>query len=126
MFDRSTTLIGTAWVLGAVGVFTVLSCSDSTADFGEPLSITLTVDRSSGTAGVDLFTFRYDASGSQLLGVVLEFGDGQADSVAGQGGSTARATRTHLYEIPGTYSANARVVEALGATLADTVVVQIQ
>ena len=120
---------GPPWPLGLVLLFLFLgplSCSTSTADVGKALSIELSVDRTSGVAGVDVFTFRYEASGQDLLGVVLEFGDGQADSLATLGSTTAGATRPHTYVDPGSYSAIARVLEAFGQLLADTVMVRVQ
>lgn len=103
-----------------------LACTDTSVGGGNPLSITLTVDPSVGTAAVDTFTFQYQAEGTDLLGVVLEFGDGQVDSLSALGAVTAGATRLHVYEDPGTYSAIASVIEAVGATLADTVSVEVQ
>lgn len=103
-----------------------LGCSDSSIGGGNPLSITLTVDPVVGVAAVDTFTFQYDAEGTDLLGVVLDFGDGQVDSLSALGAVTAGATRLHVYEDPGTYSAIASVIEAVGATLADTVSVEVQ
>ncbi len=84
------------------------------------------MDKASGIAGVDGFTFRYDAAGRDLLGVVLNFGDGQADSLSTQGSTKAGATRSHIYELPGTYFAFARVLESFGAVLADTVMVEVR
>jgi hypothetical protein len=89
-------------------------CSSSSADFGGPLSITLTVDRTSGRATVDEFAFHYEASGTELLGVVLDFGDGQVDSLSAQGASRAGAIRIHVYELAGMFSATAREVPTQG------------
>jgi hypothetical protein len=112
--------------LAAMSLLGALGCSDTTVDIGNPLSISLTVDRTSGVAGVDTFTFQYSARGTGLLGVVLEFGDGQADSLATLGASEAGATRKHVYAEPGSYAASARAEEALGARRADTLMVQVQ
>lgn len=104
----------------------VLACSSSSVEIGKPLAIELTVDRSIGVAAADTFTFRYEATGQNLLGVVLAFGDGQADSVAAQGATSAGAIRSHVYEFPGTYAAYARAIESFGEAMADTVVVEVQ
>jgi len=117
---RSVAALAAAILAAAAG------CSSASTDVGEPLSITLSVDRSSGAAAVDVFSFHYEATGTDLLGIVLEFGDGQADSLAAQGAARASATRSHVYETPGTYSASAWAHEALGATKADTVVVEVR
>jgi hypothetical protein len=101
-------------------------CTSTSTDSGEPLSITLTVDRTAGSAAVDTFTFQYSATGSELLGIVLDFGDGQVDSVAALGASRAGATRPHVYQTAGTFEAFARALEAFGSVLADTVVVEVQ
>jgi hypothetical protein len=103
-----------------------LGCSSSSTDAGEPLSITLTVDRTTGLAAVDTFSFHYEATGTDILGVVLDFGDGQADSLSALGAARAGATRNHVYGSAGVFSASARVLEAFGDLLADTVVVEIE
>ena len=114
------------FLLVAALVLSGAACSESSADIGEPLSITLTVDRNTGSAAVDTFTFEYDATGTELLGIVLDFGDGQVDSVAALGASRAGATRPHVYQTAGTFEAFARALEAFGSVLADTVVLQVQ
>jgi hypothetical protein len=101
-------------------------CSSTSTDFGQPLSITLTADRDVAVAGVDTVTFRYDAAGTDLVGIVLNFGDGQVDSLSAQGATTAGATREHLYSDPGTFFAVAEVLEAFGGSLADTVVIEVR
>jgi hypothetical protein len=101
-------------------------CSSTSTDFGQPLSITLTADRDVAVAGVDTVTFRYDAAGTDLVGIVLDFGDGQVDSLSAQGATTAGATREHVYADPGTFFAVAEVLEAFGGSLADTVVIEVQ
>ena len=103
-----------------------IGCSDSSTDIGESLSIVLTVDPSSGQAGADIFSFHYEATGTELLGIVLDFGDGDIDSLSAQGASSAAATRNHVYESVGVYSASALAFEALGASAADTVLVDVR
>ncbi len=103
-----------------------LACSGGSVEVGNPLTISLTVDRTVGTAAVDTFTFQYQATGTNLLGVVLEFGDGQADSLAGQGASSAGARRKHVYAEEGTYRAVARAEEAFGDEVSDTVLVEVR
>ena len=116
--SRGLFLVG-ALLAGGMG------CSSSSTDVGEPLSITLTVDRTTGLAAVDTFSFHYEATGTDILGVVLEFGDGQEDSLSALGAARAGATRNHVYGSAGVFSASARVLEALGALRADTVVVEV-
>ena len=126
MFDRIEGLTILLCLMGVLLLWGVGACSSTTTDFGEPLSIALTVDRAVGVAGVDTFSFRYDATGTSLMGIVLEFGDGQADSLSAQGATSAGATRSHVYAVPGAFSAVATVLEAFGEARADTVVVEIQ
>ena len=102
------------------------ACSPAGTETGEPLSVELTVDRTSGEVGVDAFTFHLDATGRNLSSVVLEFGDGEGDSLAASGSTSAGMTRSHVYEAPGSYSAVARAVETSGEVLADTIVVTVQ
>lgn len=107
-------------------VMAASACARTSTDVGEPLSITLTVDRTSGRAGLDTFSFHYEVAGTDLLGVVLDFGDGQVDSLAAMGAARAAATREHVYASPGTYSASAKAQEAFGNAKADTVTVVVQ
>jgi hypothetical protein len=126
MTERTT---GAAPFLGLLGVLLLCwagGCSSTSTDFGQPLSITLTADRDVAVAGADTVTFRYDAAGTDLVGIVLDFGDGQADSLSAQGATTAGATREHVYADPGTFFAVAEVIEAFGESLADTVVIEVQ
>jgi hypothetical protein len=118
--------VGVGWVLSAALVAAGTACTDTSAGVGEPLTLRLTVDRTAGLAAVDTFTFQYEATGTDLLGVTLEFGDGQVDSLSTLGASSAAATRSHVYAAAGRYSAIARVIEALSSTLSDTVVVEVQ
>ena len=124
-FRNSLSFLKTTPLLAGVLLFG-LGCSDTSIGGGNPLSITLTVDPAVGAAAADTFTFQYEATGTDLLGVVLHFGDGQVDSLSALGAVTASATRLHTYEDPGTYSAIASAVEAVGGTLADTVSVEVQ
>ena len=72
------------------------------------------------------YRFHYEVTGTDLLGITLDFGDGQVDSLSAQGASRAGATRIHVYESAGTFSAHARAHEAFGAVRADTVVVEVR
>ena len=116
---------GRLFLIGAL-LAVASGCSSSSTDVGEPLSITLTVDRTTGLAAVDTFSFHYEATGTDILGVVLDFGDGQADSLSALGAARAGATRNHVYGSAVVFSASARVLEAFGDLLADTVVVEIE
>lgn len=103
-----------------------MGCSSTSTDVGGVLSMTLTVDRTTGLAAVDTFSFHYEATGTELLGIVLDFGDGQVDSLSALGATRAGATRTHVYGSAGVFSASARVLDVLGVLRADTVVVEVQ
>lgn len=110
------------WTLVA-SVVALLACSEVTVEGGGPLTFSLTADQTTGSVGTEL-TFRYQAGGTALDGIVVEYGDGTADSVAAFGAQTASGFVTHAFAAAGTYVVEGRV-EQFGQRLEDEVEVQI-
>jgi len=67
-----------------------------------PLSLTLEVDRTSAVVGGQ-FEFTFGAEGQNLVGLVIDFGDGVSDSIPLFGAQSAAGLRDHSYETPGTF-----------------------
>lgn len=101
-----------------------LACSDVTFEGGGPLSITLSADQTAPTAGGTV-TFSYDAVGSILVGIILDYGDGTADSVAASGAQTAVGHLAHTYEAAGTFTAEATVLDNLQGSATAQVQIQV-
>ena len=61
----------------------------------------------------DTVTFTVNATGNNLFGVVLEFGDSDVDQYATNGALTARVTFKHAYNAAGTFTVRAVVSDAI-------------
>lgn len=103
------------------------ACSESLVEGGHPHTAELTVDRTSAAVG-DSIVFTVEGSGQLLAGLAIEFGDGEADTLAAEGAVIGALTRKHAYEEAGTYQAVGTVADGtnLGVVeLKDTVTIQI-
>ena len=61
----------------------------------------------------DTVTFTVNATGNNLFGVVIDFGDATGDQYATGGALTARVTFKHAYDTSGTFTARATVTDAI-------------
>ena len=77
-------------------------CSDIKITGAKPLTFTLDADRTSAPVGVEI-EFHFEATGTYLNGVILEYGDGASDSIVMNGAQTASGRRKHAYDDAGTY-----------------------
>ena len=75
-----------------------------------PISITMTVDRSTVAVG-DSVTFNIDAQGGNLRGVDIDYGDGRTESIPTVGARTAGIRRRHAYSAAGQYTTTATVAD---------------
>jgi len=89
-------------------------------EIGGPLEISVQVTQAERTLGQE-HEFRLQARGRQLLGVILEYGDGRVDSIQAFGAQSITHGETHTYEAAGSYSVRAVVEEAGGAVARDSV-----
>lgn len=89
-----------------------------------PLMIELSVTPASAAVGTEV-TYRFEASGDQLRGVIVYFGDGAIDSVATLLARTAQGNVTHVYNMPGAYTARAVVIDGVFDEAEDTATVVI-
>ncbi len=114
----ATVLVAAAGLLAA--------CSDSLVEGGRPLTVSISADKSVAAVG-DSIVYRVEATGNNLVGLVVDFGDGVADSTSASGAVSAGVVRSHIYAEAGDYWAKATAVDVQGVTveLSDSVAVQI-
>ena len=88
----------------------VTACLDSTLD-PLPLDIGLQANRLTATTG-DTINFLVTAQGGSLIGVEMDFADGNTDSYVAFGARTAHITFKHVYLSTGTFLVDAKVTDA--------------
>jgi PKD repeat protein len=104
---------------------TAAACLDESITGTRPLSFSFDPITGSPAVG-DSVGFSYDATGTGIFGVILDFGDGAVDTVENQSSSVVsmQGTINHAYTDAGTYEVTGRV-EAPGGVRADTLEVVI-
>jgi hypothetical protein len=113
----------TAWAAIALAV-AAAACSEVTFEGGGPVSITLNADKTTAKVGQNVL-FSFDAVGSILDGVTLDYGDAVADTMYTLGSVTAHGQFLHAYTAAGTYRAIGTAWDARQGPASDTVVIQI-
>ena len=96
-------------------LFIVLLLAGSCRQTTEPpvsLVVSLESSRSTATRG-DTITFTVNATGNNLVGVVIDFGDQTGDLFATSGASTARVTFKHVFQATGSFTVSAVVTDAI-------------
>jgi hypothetical protein len=104
-----------AWWTGMAVACAVaaVACSETTVETGGgPLSIELIVTPTTQTLG-DSVVVRTSAQGTALAGTILDYGDGQVDSIPGANASTQGAVRGYTYQAVGTYTITATVEDVV-------------
>jgi hypothetical protein len=61
----------------------------------------------------DTVTFQVTATGNNLVGVTIDFGDSSTDQYATGGALTARVTFKHVYNAAGSFTARVTVTDAI-------------
>ena len=100
------------------------ACSDVSFEGGGPVLVTLISDRTTATTGQNI-AFDVEARGSILDGVIIDYGDGVADTMYTLGAMRASRQFLHAYESAGTFAAVGTAYDAIRGQASDTVVVQI-
>lgn len=108
-------LLLSAIALGACGDFSV-TIRDT--------DVTLTSDRTTATPG-EAFRIRYEAQGRSLNRLVIDFGDGAADTVGLQGAVTATGFRDHAYGTSGVFVVTGTLQELEGTEANSNVTVTV-
>ena len=102
----------------------VAACSDITFVGGGPVTIELSVDRSSVAVG-DSVTFTYEVKGTYVVGIVFEYGDGVVDSVSALGAQRASGEVSHAFGLPGSYTVKGRAEDNATGTATAQVLVEV-
>jgi len=100
------------------------ACEVGILDESRPLAVEIELLAGNLEVGQEL-SFQAEATGSQLGLLVIRFGDGAADSLAGRGAQTMRHRVEHTYGEPGTYRVQATVLELAGNNLTDELTIEI-
>lgn len=111
-------------VLTLCAALSAAACSDITFEGGGPVTIQLSADRTDLPAGGSV-TFTYDVRGTYLSGVVIDYGDGVADSVFTQGAQSAAGVVSHAFELPGSYTVIGKAEDSATGTATAEVVIQV-
>jgi PKD repeat protein len=116
------TRTGTAAVV--LAAFAAWGCSDIKVSGPQPLSFTLSADPMSAPTGVEI-EFHFEATGTYLNGVILEYGDGKSDSIPMNGAQSASGRRKHAYDVAGDYTVIGTLEDAAEGPLTRQVQVSI-
>src|SRR5688572_29056408 len=91
-----------------------------------PVSLVVTVEASRATAARgDTITFTVHATGNNLVGVMIDFGDQTSDLYATGGARTARVTFKHVFQAAGSFTVSAVVTDAIVGEKGSTIAVVI-
>lgn len=111
-------------VAAVVLAATLGACTDVAFEGGGPLTFDLTADRATARTGQDV-TFSFTAKGTALDGIIVDFGDGKADTLQTANATTASGRFVHAYATVGTFTAVGTVWDAQQGPATDQVVIQI-
>jgi hypothetical protein len=100
------------------------ACSAVTVADSRPTAVDLTASPTAAPVNQAVH-FSYTASGVALSGLLLEYGDGTADTVDLGGSQTASGTLPHSYTDGGTFTARATLNDVGFGVVADSVEVTI-
>ena len=125
MFSQTTRILA----LGALSLL-LGSCLNPPLE-PQPLTVSLTADRESASVGQDI-RFRYESRGTNLAETIVEYGNGDRESVpfiyTGGAPVNIHSQAGHFdyaYDEPGTYVARAIVSTVAGDSQSAQVTVQI-
>lgn len=90
-------------LLTLCAVLCVAACSSVTFEGGVPISIELSADRTAVPTGTEV-NFTYNVKGTYISGILIDFGDGVADTVYTQGAQTAAGVASHSYSEVGSFT----------------------
>ena len=98
-------------------------CSDESFSLGGPL--VLSISAVTPVAVTDSLVVDYTVVGRNLLGMTVNYGDMETDSLFFLGAQTAGGRIGHLYAAPGQYTISARVEDAVEGSVTQELVVTI-
>jgi len=98
-------------------------CTDESFSLGGPLVLSMTAVTS--VAVTDSLIIDYSVVGRNLLGMEVNYGDMQVDSLFFLGAQTAGGRLAHLYAASGQYTVSARVEDAVEGSVTEVLAVTI-
>jgi len=107
-----------------LAVLAAWGCSNIKITGARPLSFTLDADRTSAPTGVEI-EFHFEATGTYINGVILDYGDGISDSIPMSGAQSASGRRKHAYVVAGDYTVIGTLDDSAEGPVTDTVPVTI-
>jgi hypothetical protein len=95
--------------LATFAMCALVACGESTLE-PLPLEIKIETTRTTGAPG-DTINFVVVTQGGVLLGIDIDYADGNTDQYGTAGARTARVSFRHAYTARGTYHVNATVTD---------------
>lgn len=109
--------------LAIAGLVLVLGGCRQTTEPAVPVLVTVESSKATAVLG-DTISFTVNATGNNLIGIVVDFGDQATDQYATGGARTARVTFKHAFQTSGNFTVNVVVTDAIaGDKEASTAVV---
>jgi plastocyanin len=98
-------------LLGALLVGGLAGCGQSTLE-AAPLEVAITANRTTAAPG-DTIAFVVNATGQNLVGLLMDFGDMGTDLYATSGARTARVTFKHAFMAKGAFTVTVSATDAV-------------
>jgi hypothetical protein len=95
-----------------VGIVVMALACRQTVEPPTQISVSIQANTAVVTRG-DTVTFTVNATGNNLFGVVIDYGDSVTDQYATGGALTARVTFKHAYSAAGSFTVRATVTDAI-------------
>lgn len=110
-------------LLALVFVTCFSACRESLAP-QVPLEVTMEASHLTALAG-DTITFIVHATGNNLVGVEIDFGDSVSEAYSTGGAHTARVTFRHAFVATGSFTVRAVVTDAIAGVKEATLGIQV-
>ena len=107
---------------GGVIVAAMAACLSTT----DPLPLNVTIQKPASISTADSATFVISAQGNSLIGIEIQYGDGQFAPYTTAGARTATVSFRHRYTLAGTYQVTATATDAVLGQKQATVQVSVQ
>ena len=98
-------------LLGALVIVGLTGCGQSTLD-ASPLDVAIAANRTAAAPG-DTISFVVNATGENLVGLAMDFGDTATDLYATSGARTARVTFKHAFAAKGAFTVRVTATDAV-------------
>jgi hypothetical protein len=124
-YNRNTIKEMTKPTIVAATMLLMVSACGSLSTEVLPLEVVVAPEKTTVKAG-DSILVEVRAQGSLLLGIVVDWGDGQTTNVDTQYARTAKSTLRHVWASPGVYLITAVVTDGEAGTKTGTASITVQ